>query len=67
MAGNSESYTQRLASLRAKPDVDRRMLARLDDMSLPPRDRCDLFNRDRARIERDIDWQERVIRVAEVY
>jgi hypothetical protein len=63
VAGNSESYTQRLEAMRANLAVDERQLAEMIRLGR----KRDLFRRDRATIEKEIDRQKRRIAIAATY
>jgi hypothetical protein len=63
MAGNSESYTKRLESMRANLEVDERQLGEMIRAGA----RVDLFGRDRETLEREIAEQVKRIKVAATY
>ncbi|MDP9202341.1 MAG: hypothetical protein M3P26_10490 [Gemmatimonadota bacterium] len=64
---SSESYGIKLRNMRANLAIDRLQLLRIDNVRLRLVDRRDLFGRSRERLVKDIDWQERVLKVAECY
>jgi hypothetical protein len=63
MAGNSESYTKRLESMRANLAVDERRLGEMIRTGA----KADVFGRDRETLEREIETQVRRIKVAATY
>jgi hypothetical protein len=63
MAGNSESYTQRLEAMRSNLLVDERLLAEMTRSG----GQRDMLGRDRETIEREIERQVRVIKIAASY
>jgi len=63
MAGNSESYTQRLEAMRANLAVDERQLSEM----IRTGSARDLFRRDRATLEREMTQQRRRIAIAGSY
>jgi hypothetical protein len=63
MPGNSETYTQRIEAMRANLEVDKR---HLDEM-IRSGARRDLFGRDRAALEAEIERQAGRIKIASSY
>ena len=63
MAGNSESYTQRIEAMRANLAVDERQLG----LAIRNGGRRDLFGRDRETLEREIERQVKRIKIATSY
>jgi hypothetical protein len=63
MAGNSESYTQRIEAMRANLAVDEYELQEMIRTGAT----VDLFRRDRERLEREIARQKQRIEIASSY
>jgi hypothetical protein len=63
VAGNSESYTKRIESMRANLAVDQRSLEEMQRTGA----KRDLFGRDRATLLLEITQQKQRIRIAQSY